>query len=249
MMILRQYVFGVIMKTFGGNKMKRFLVLFLVVLLSVSFLIPPTTASADFNQQKPLALMVMKFTCGCQGYGSGVAIGPFGLLTAGHNLYCKHHGKGLKSCKFLFGATSQYHGKKEYYNGFRYTVYDTFKNGYSNEWDIGFVIFKYNLGSMVGTYPRLIASDSDLNDKVGHIVGYNSSYRFTNLMSKLKVESSRVISFTEAPSLGEGGPVYLWRDEAPYVVAVYTNYSNGKYYGRRFTQDIYNDMKAEGAFD
>lgn len=223
--------------------MKRLLVLLLAVIL----LVPAVSASAaDFDKRTPSAYMSMEFQCGCKSSGTGVMIGRYGLLTAGHNLYCRYHGKGLKSCIFLFGATSTYVGKRKYYNGFRYVVYDTFRNGYSPDHDIGYVIFKYDVGKNTGWYGSRVASDSELKNAAAHIVHYNSSGRFNDIMTTLKVNSGNLLTCNDYPNSNTGGPVYLWQNDMPYVVGVLTARDG---YIRRFTQQIYNDMRNDGAFD
>lgn len=226
--------------------MKRFLVLLLALIL----VIPPMTASAGFNKHLPTALMTMEFQCGCKSKGCGVMIGRYGLLTAGHNLYCRYHGQGLKSCTFLFGATSAYVGKRKYYNGFTYVVYDTFKKGYKPDHDIGYVIFKYDVGKNTGWYNPRVATDKELNNKGAHIAYYNNSYRFgDDFMTKLTVKNSALLELSEYPSGECAGPVFLWDNDAAYVVGVVSAKSDGTVYARRLTQQVYDDMRNDGAFD
>ena len=223
--------------------MKRFLVLILALIL----VIPPMTASAGFDKHRPTALMTIEFNCGCKQKGCGVMIGKYGLLTAAHNLHCRFHGKGLKSCTFLFGATSAYVGKRKYYNGFTYVWYDDFSKGYSPDNDIGFVIFKYDVGKNTGWYGYRIASDYELDGKTGHIAYYNSSCRFgDDFMAKISVNSSLLLSLSDFPSVETAGPVFIWENDMPYVVGVMTS-TSGK--ARRLTQQVYDDMRSYGCFD
>lgn len=222
----------------------------LVVILTVVLLATPLLASAgSFNTHNPTAFISMQFQCGCKGYGTGVMVGRYGLLTAGQNLHCKYHGKGLKSCIFLFGAKSQYVGNKKYYNGFTYHYWDTFETGYNAEWDVGFVIFKYAVGDNTGWYNMRVCSDSELEDAPVRIMNYNTSGHFGESSAVISGVSNLQLTCDGVLSGGEGGPVCLWENDMPYIVGIYTDSSNGTITARRFTQQIYDDLKAGGAFD
>lgn len=228
--------------------LKRMLALFLAAM----FLLPAAAIADDFNPYRPLAYMDARFTCGCQRGGTGTMVGPYGLLTAAHNLYCPEHGKPLKTCDFYFGAVSRNSCWYKYDGKFTYTVYDTFQGGYNSQNDIGFVIFETAVGRETGWYACMVGTDHDLHEEFAHVYTYNT---------QRKLEYQFVIQYTDDPLQlyweewlpgTDGGPVFFASEdfESPTVTAVYTSHDdNGYGYGRRLTQDVFNDMKAAGAFD
>lgn len=214
-------------------------------------LLPLIASAATFEPSRAIAYMEAKFTCGCERGGSGVMIGRYGLLTAAHNLYCQNHGKQLKYCNFYFGAKSANSCWYKYSGNFHYRVYETFKNGYSSENDIGYVIFDSAVGKETGWFACRVGSDSYLNEEYTHIDTYDFNRHLQSLFSIQYVRGSKQIYWDGWISGAEGGPVYFWSEgmEYPEVIGVYTSHdSNGNGYGRRLTNDVFKDMQAEGAF-
>lgn len=223
--------------------------LFLLVLILTVALVH----ADSFNAKNAIAFMSIKFQCGCSRTGTGAMIGRRGLITAGHNLYCKEHGKPLKTCSFLFGAKSTKSGKKRYNGGFSYYVYDTFKNGYSTTNDIGYVVFDTALGDSTGWFACRAGSDYYLNEEYTNIYNYSEKGRLETYYSVQYVANSKQIYWDGfiGYEAGEGGPVFFSYEglEYPEVVAVYTHYDlSGSSYGRRITGNIIDDMEADGAF-
>lgn len=228
--------------------MKKWLAALLMLLLAL-----PLAAQADtFNANYAVAYMDARFECGCTRGGSGTMISRYGLVTAAHNLYCYQHSQPVKSCNFYFGAKSAGSCWYEYSGGFRYRVYETFPNGYSDENDIGYVIFETPVGNETGWFAWRVADDQYLNEEYTHVLSYNGSRHMDSIFDVQYVLNSKQVYWNGWISGTEGGPVYFWYEgmEYPEVIAVYTCHDNsGNGYGRRLTQDIYKDMKADGAFD
>ncbi len=148
-----------------------------VLLLALLMLALPMLASADtFNTEHATAYLESKFQCGCSRGGVGAMIGRYGLITAAHNLYCHTHGQGLKYCNFYFGARSAGSCWYEYSGNFRYSVYNTFRNGYDSANDIGYVIFDSPVGNTTGWFGYLVGSDRDLDYEYMHMM-YFDNYR------------------------------------------------------------------------
>lgn len=230
--------------------MKRLIALSLALLLTVL----PLAARADkaFNMNHPIAYMDANFTCGCQRGGSGTMIGRYGLITAAHNLYCHVHGKPLKSCNFYFGANSPGSCWYRYSGKFSYTVYDTFANGYSSVNDIGFVIFESPVGNSTGWYGCMVGSDHDLNEEFFNLLTYDSTRHLQGLFEVQYVYSDKQLYWEGWISGTDGGPVCFTGEDFDYptVTAVYTSHdANGNGYGRRLTNDVFQAMKAAGAFN
>lgn len=222
------------------------------LLLAVLFLLPLTSFADNFNLSHPIAYMDSHFTCGCSRGGSGTMITRYCLVTAAHNLYCPEHGKPLKYCNFYFGAVSANSCWYKYDGKFTYRVYDTFANGYSSENDIGYVVFETPVGKETGWYGSIAGDDHYLNEEFTHVLNYNSQRKLESIFEIQYVLSDKQIYWKGWLSGTDGGPVYFYNEDLDYpqVVAVYTSHdSQGNGYGRRLTEDIYNDMRADGAFN
>ena len=223
-----------------------------LVLALVLLALPLTSLAASFDASHPVAYMDSHFTCGCSRGGTGVMVGRYGLLTAAHNLYCPDHGCPLKYCNFYFGAKSANSCWYEYTGKFNYRVYDTFANGYNSQNDIGYVIFETAVGNETGWYACQVGSDHYLNEEFTHVLSYDKNRHLQSLFEIQYVRNSKQIYWSGWLAGTDGGPVYFWSEgmEYPEVIAVYTSHdSQGNGYGRRLTQDVFNDMRAEGAFN
>ena len=95
---------------------KRMLALLLLLALVIA--LPLQSVADSFDPHRATAYMTIKFECGCTRYGTGAMIGRYGLVTAGHNLYCSTHASPLKTCDFLFGAKSPNSGRYRYSGNF-----------------------------------------------------------------------------------------------------------------------------------
>ena len=229
--------------------MKKLIALFIAFMLLT---LPLASLADSFNPHYAIAYMDTRFTCGCQRGGTGTMVGRYGLLTAAHNLYCPEHGKPLKTCDFYFGAVSANSCWYRYEGKFSYTVYDTFQNGYSSANDIGYVIFQSPVGNTTGWFACMVGSDHDLHEEFAHVYSYNShrklDYRF---IIQYKADATQLY-WEDWISGTDGGPVFFDNEDFdfPTLTAVYTSHdSQGNGYGRRLTQDVFNGMKAAGAFD
>ena len=230
--------------------MRKIIVLMLAVILAALSL---TAASADsLDPHAATAYMEITFECGCTRTGTGAMIGRYGLLTAAHNLYCHKHARPVKTCDFLFGAKSPNSGKKRYEGHFTYRVYETFKDGYSSKNDIGYVIFETPVGDSTGWFAWRAANDNYLKSKFVTIMNYKTNARIETLYSFLTVRNNTQVLFTSIPDGGEGGPIFINQDgmEFPEVIGVYIcTDDKGNAVGRRITDQVYYDMKADGAFN
>ena len=237
--------------------MKRMLLLLLVL---VTLIAPLTAQAGEFKPERATAYMDIRFECGCQRSGTGAMISRRGLLTAAHNLYCHTHAKPLKTCNFYFGATSKSKCFYQYKGKFQFTVYDTFKNGYNAQNDIGYVVFESNVGEKTGWFGTHVYSDAQINGGIFHIYSYNGNRKWQWSISDPYDVENRVVNnwliCLPVPIDGAaGGPVVSlpWDendDSYGPVVGVYTSKdSSGRAYARRLTQDIFNDMKAAGVFN
>lgn len=227
--------------------MKRILTLMLAILL---FLLP---CAATAEHEHAVAYMEIRFSCGCNRGGTGTMVGRYGLITAAHNLYCHEHGSPLKRCDFYFGATSLDDCWYEYNGAFRYWAYDTFRNGYDSDNDIGYVVFPSPVGDETGWFGCKVMNNEDLNGKITQELSYNKNRELQKRYRVLRVLGSKQINWGDGSDGTEGGPIVFasnGQDGGPYVVAVYTSHDDeGKGYGRRLTNDIFRDMRSNGVFD
>ena len=223
------------------------------LLMALLLIALPLAVTADsFNHHYPVAYMDIRFTCGCQRGGTGTMVGRYGLLTAAHNLYCHVHGKPLKTCDFYFGATSRNSCYYRYQGKFTYTAYDTFQNGYRAENDIGYVIFESPVGNTTGWYACMVGSDHDLHEEFFNVSAYDGNRKLDSFYDIQYVYNDKLLYWSGWLSGGEGGPVFFSQNEDfdyPTVTAVYISHDSDSYgYGRRLTLDVFNAMKAAGAF-
>ncbi|MBQ8653850.1 MAG: hypothetical protein IJ507_02840 [Clostridia bacterium] len=225
---------------------------FVLIMLALTLLASPLSALAENHA---IAYMDSCFECGCRRGGTGAMIGPRGLLTAGHNLYCPDHGQKLTSCDFYFGAESANKYFYRYEGHFQYTVYDTFENGYSAENDIGYVIFESEVGRKTGWMGTQVGEDYYLHEEFINVNNYDANRNLQYAYDVGYVYSDKQMYIPVRFSGTDGGPVYTYmygfvEHDYPAVVAVYTSFDNaGNSYARRLTQDVFNDLKADGAFE
>ena len=231
--------------------MRRKIVLVLVLFC---LLIPQMTIAAAFDEHRATAFMNITFECGCKTTGTGAMVGRRGLITAGHNLFCQFHGRKLKKVSFLFGAKSTSSGAYRYNGGYKFWAYDTFQNGYDSRYDIGYVVFDKAVGNSTGWFACRAGSDSYLNEEFSNVLNYSVKGKPENYFVVQYVANSQEIYFDGfiGYEAGEGGPVYFTHEglEYPEVVAVYTHFDpSGNSVARRITNNIIEDMRADGAFD
>ena len=230
--------------------MKRIAALLLTFALLLAVL---SASAASFDEHKATAYMNIRFQCGCSRVGTGAMVGRRGLVTCAHNLICPTHSQWYKSITFVFGAKSASSGQKKVSSGFNVTAYETFKNGYKSDHDIGFVVFDKPIGDSTGWYAFQVGSDEFLHEEFTHINYYNANGKFQDIFTIQYVADGNQLKLDDHPySGGDGAPVFLAYEglDWPTVVAVYTSYdNNGKGYARRLTSQVYEDMRNNGAFD
>ena len=230
--------------------MKKIVALILMVILAALPLMVEAAGSLDTHFA--CAFLDIKFQCACTRTGTGAMISRYGMITAAHNLYCSTHGKPLEYCNFLFGAKSASSGRKRYEGHFTYRVYETFKNGYNSLNDIGYVVFESPIGNSTGWFAWRAANDSYLKNKFVTIMNYTNNARINSYYSTLSVRNNTQVTWSSVPAGGEGGPVFYQSAdmEFPEVVAVYAcTAADGSAVGCRITDQLYYDMKADGAFN
>ena len=227
--------------------MKRIVVLLVLFVLAFS-----VSGQADaFNAEHATAFMEITFTCGCSQFGTGAMIGRRGLITAAHNLYCKTHAQGLKSCNFAFGSKSLNSAWYRYSGGFSYRAYDNFEDGgYYPINDIGYVIFDKPVGDDTGYFGWLVGSDETLDNEYVNVYGYTNKGKPDSLFTREEVMYEREVSLNGYLRDTGGGPIVMSDGEGRnvYVVGVYT-WHDSYGYGRRLTMNVINDMRADGAFN
>lgn len=230
---------------------KRILLLMMTLML---FLSPLTAQAASFNRERATAYMNITFQCGCRRGGTGAMVSRKALLTAGHNLYCHKHGKPLKNCTFSFGCTSKTKCAYQYKGKFRFWVYDTFQGGYNSQNDIGYVIFNENVGDKTGWFATQVPSRQLIENNAFFFHAYDSNLKLQRL-GELPYMVDNIDLEIWIPNFitgMSGGPVTLAVEdhEIPPVVGVYTSTNNyNKSYARLLTDDVFMDMKENGAFN
>lgn len=213
--------------------------------------LPLVSQAATFDTSHATAYTYSRFSCGCTMGGSGAMVGRYGFLTAAHNLYCHLHGQPLKTCDFYFGAKSVNSCWYKYDGKFTYWAYDTFRNGYDSANDIGFVIFETPVGDETGWFGTWAGTDSEMDQEFTHVLSHDANRHLQSLFEVQYVYDANQLYWKGLINGTSGGPVYLWEEgyDYPWVVGVYTSYDeNGNSYARRLTLDVFEDMKANGAF-
>ena len=219
-----------------------------LVLAAVMMFSPLVSRAASFNPNHALAFMAIRFTCGCTRGGTGAMIGRYGMVTAGHNLYCSKHGKPLKTCDFYFGAQTPCCSWYHYSGKFTFWVYDTFAKGYHSENDIGYIVFKKPVGDTTGWFGYWGGSDCDLNRKYATLYNYNGNRHLQSKSVYEKVYSSRELYWGGKLSGTSGGPLVIKENGHYYIVGVSTAVDKkGNSYARRLTNNVIRDMRSNGA--
>ena len=228
--------------------MKRILTALLLALVLLAASAVP--ALADNNvETTAVAQMDIKYNCGCTRVGEGTMVATNGMLTCAHNLVCTKHNKKIKSCVFYFGRNNKKYTYK--YNGkFSYTYYGNYSGDYSSIDDIGYIVFPKDIGKNTGWFASSVESDDDLKWEFCHMTAYNGNKRVTD-WNQVNIYNAKQITWSatdEFKKCGEGGPVYYGSSdlEFPVLVAVYTSHSTDYGVARRFTKQVFDDMKADG---
>lgn len=231
------------------RNMKKFLCLFLVLSLVC---IHPAGQAATYTrvEDTAVALMDITFSCGCTRMGAGTMIAVNGLITAGHNLLCSKHNQKLKTCTFYFGFAKQNDWYYEYNGSFTYRYYCDFSSGYSSKDDIGYIVFPSNIGNKTGWYASTIQDDYGLSWEYTNASGYKNG-RKTSDWNQITVVNSKQVKWSQSSSFQgscEGGPLYWFYEGLTYpqLIGVYTSFSGSTGYGRRLTNQVFNDMKKDG---
>lgn len=229
--------------------MKKFLCLFLVLSL---LCIHPAGQAATYTrvEDTAVALMDITFSCGCTRTGAGTMIAVNGLITAGHNLLCSKHNQKLKTCTFYFGFAKQNDWHYKYNGSFTYRYYCDFSSGYSSKDDIGYIVFPSNIGNKTGWYASTIQDDYGLSWEYTNASGYKNG-RKTSDWNQITVVNSKQVKWSQSSSFQgscEGGPLYWFYEGLTYpqLIGVYTSFSGSTGYGRRLTNQVFNDMKKDG---
>ncbi len=232
------------------------LLVFLFVMLA-SFPAAADNSRAKEYPERAVARMYVKYKCGCTRIGNGTMVGRRGLITAGHLLICPSHSRWADTIQFKFGIKNSRDCLYTYTGGYQLYVFDTFKKKdgtirYSNENNIGYVIFDKNVGDKTGWYGIYAPSAYDLTGEWYHWLGYKnwdlySDYGFLNAN-----DSSNVFTFSSYQSAYfQGAGIYNWDEgnSGPTLVGVYINDSGSTCYGRKVTSDVIREMRKNGAFD
>ena len=229
---------------------KLLAILTMTVLLITAFPMESFALTSTQVKQFPfsaVAYMEIEYHCGCTRRGTGAMISRYGLITAGHNLLCTKHNKTAKYIDFWFGFFSKSDYLYHYEGSFDYTYYCDFSGGYTSKNDIGFVIFKKNVGQYTGWFgTRTYSNASSMTGASIRAMGYNVR-TLKQTTGKLTSINQTQLTFTKHVDMdSEGGPVYVVENGEYYLVAVYTSSTDSEWYARRLTQEIVDTMKSKG---
>ncbi len=230
---------------------KALAVFTLLVLLAAAFPLPGRAVTREDLGTYPfsaVAYMEIEFACGCTRTGTGAMIGRYGLLTAGHNLLCHKHNRPAKYIDFWFGYYSKSEYVYHYGESASFTYYCDFSDGYESEDDIGYVIFKKDVGNYTGWFGwRTYEKASALSGDAVRCLGYSGG-TLNQIRGSLTVRGSKELSWRKSLYInGEGGPVFVTEGDEYYVVGVCTSFTDTEWYARRLTKGIIDDMKSDGA--
>ena len=227
--------------------MKRRLVVFVLALCLLLTLVPTSALAGNGITEFPqrvTAWMKIKFDCGCKTEGTGAMVSADGLITAGHNLFCKKHNKPAKTIEFYFG----YVGSNDYF--YRYSgscnffTFCDFSNGYSRKDDIGFVKFPKKFG--IGWYGSQTRNASEYNGEKGFVCYYGDNGKVKMFKNDINEYDSTTITLEHSPlpTSAEGAPIYFQRgaglNEA--LIGVYTGAEGGQCYFSLITRQVFNSM-------
>ena len=109
--------------------------------------------------------------CGCRNTGTGFMVGPSGLITAGHVLYCAKHDSTVDGMTLYFGYRSNKNYVYRYNKGTTYWYNYTDRPG-SEEYDYGYVKLQERVGDRVGWFGVSVLGDEDCDAEVFYAAGY-----------------------------------------------------------------------------
>ena len=225
--------------------MKRCTAILLLLIITLTNCTAVADGGISTHPEKAIAYMDITFRCGCTAIGTGAMICSDGLITAAHNLVCQHHSKTAKDITFYFGCNGTDDYFYKYTGHFHYWYQDSFQHGYSSKHDIGYVRFEdEDVGRKTGWFAVRYAGDGEFEGRTCSIGAYSRSGELTEYSGVLSVHSDLQFTFnqTELPYGGEGAPVYIWRNDKPTVVGVYTSHSSSRCYARRVTKKLFDQM-------
>ncbi len=185
--------------------------------------------------------------CGCSWTGTGFMVGPSGLVTAGHCLFCEEHNQNIDRLTLYFGYKAAGTYAYKYNDGTSYWYHYDQSSG-SDDLDYGYVKLRSRMGDKVGWFGMSARSDSDINSQYFYAAGYKNGV-IKRDYDRAKVINPHEISHTIDTEPGYSGcPIYT---PDFYVVAI--NVAHDIYrevnYGCRVTSDMIREMRSKGMFD
>ena len=185
--------------------------------------------------------------CGCDSSGTGFLVGPSGLMTAGHVVYCVEHHQPADWFTIYFG----YKSSRNYL--YKYTKPTTFWYNYSTdyygeEYDYAYIKLQERVGDRVGWFGINPMSDSQLNGTVLNAAGYRDG-KLKYDYDLVYVSTSYMVNHTIDTEPGYSGcPIYT---NDHYAVALNTSHDLvlDYNYGCRITGWLIEMMRNEGIFD
>ncbi len=185
--------------------------------------------------------------CGCNWTGTGFLVGPSGLMTAGHVLYCEEHDCSVDQLTLYFGYKSSKNYLYKYTKGTTYWYNDSGKSS-SEEYDYGYIKLKERVGDKMGWFGVSARSDENTDVKVCYAAGYRNGVLKTDY-DWVYVNTPYQIKHTIDTEPGYSGcPIF---DGDYYAIAINVAHSiTLEYnYGCRITSWLVKTMRSDGIFD
>lgn len=196
---------------------------------------------------RAIAYIQAHYGCGCDSTGTGFLVGPSGLMTAGHVVYCTKHERPADRFTIYFGYSSSRNYLYKYTKPTTYW-YNYSHNPYSEEFDYAYIKLQERVGDSMGWFGVSARSDSRLDAAVMYAAGYRQGELKADY-DWIYVATPYELKHTIDTEPGYSGcPIFT--DD---YMAVAINVSHDRYldynYGCRITNWLVNSMRANGIFD
>ena len=198
-----------------------------------------------------IAFLNCHYECGCDGTYLGTLAAPSGMLTSSSALVCPKHNQKVQSIGFRFGPHPDGSFQMDYDGDFKSHAYADFSNGLTSENNIGWIVFPFAIGDILGYYECKVPTEKQMKGKTGGSVSYAADGTEFRTSGEITLISKNRAALPYADHFASGAPLLLGEGDAAAIIGVQCslNPDKGFIFYSHMTKKIYSDMKKAGAFN